>query len=55
MNNADMEIKYYTDTERPGVQRMTIEALDEQGAIDLEMELPRILKLLERDWQKAEE
>jgi putative transposase len=45
-------IAWEDDDEKLGVQKVTITALTEQAAIDIEAELPRIKKLLERDWIK---
>lgn len=52
--NTDMRIQHQP-TEGGGISQVTITAHTEQAQIDLAMEYPRILKLLERDWLKEDE
>jgi hypothetical protein len=51
--NTDMRIES-ARVEGGGLQSLTITAHTEQAQIDLEMEYPRILKLLSRDWLNEE-
>jgi hypothetical protein len=52
MTGCDLKIEW--EDGESGVKQLTITALDSQGEIDLAMELPRIKKLLERDWNNDE-
>ena len=46
------DLKIETEMGEVGIRRLTITALQLQGEVDLDMEYPRILKLLERDWKE---
>jgi hypothetical protein len=53
MSMNDLRIE--AEESEVGLRSMQITALTEQGEIDLDMEYPRILKLLERNWAGEEE
>lgn len=52
--DTDMRIEH-EPIEGGGIKSVTITAHTEQAQIDLAMEYPRIMKLLERDWLKEDE
>jgi hypothetical protein len=54
MDDIDLIVEWEDDDEKLGVQKVTITAVTEQAAIDLEQELPRIKKILERDWNEGQ-